>query len=215
MTTITGPVDPSSTAANAPQSREPTPSEENNNDEDNTPDDQDTDPDDQQDTDEDSTSDTDSDEQQNNDDNNTPHDPDDQQHTDANNKASAAMADQPNTHTKRTSTNDDPLPSLDPIAWAGINKRSEVSGAQRSHKPFWSRVFVAGYPQSPVQVGVNKDDFSTGDEPENMCVTCPEGGDVVCIGETHYGFCDEGCAEPRRLGEGMRCVGGRITGARG
>jgi hypothetical protein len=37
----------------------------------------------------------------------------------------------------------------------------------------------------------------------------------VCIRTTHYGFCDEGCAEPRRLKESMKCVDGKIYGARG
>ncbi|KAH4943402.1 hypothetical protein HBI70_190050 [Parastagonospora nodorum] len=213
LKTITRPVDSRSTATNAPQDPEPIPGEENNNEEDDTPRGPDTEPDDEQDSDEDSTSDTEPDKQQNNTENNTPHGSDDHQPTDEKKTASAAMADQPNTHTKRTSTND-ALPSFDPIAWASIDKRSETSGAQRGPRPLWSRVFVAGYPQSAAQVHADKDDFSTGNEPENMCVTCEAGGDVVCIGETHYGFCDEGCAEPRVLGRGMRCVDGRVTGVK-
>jgi hypothetical protein len=50
---------------------------------------------------------------------------------------------------------------------------------------------------------------------ETKCVTCQKGRDVVCIRTTHYGFCDEGCAEPRRLKESMKCVDGKIYGARG
>jgi hypothetical protein len=34
------------------------------------------------------------------------------------------------------------------------------------------------------------------------------------INGTHFGYCDEGCAEPRKLGEGMKCVDGRIFGVR-
>jgi hypothetical protein len=47
------------------------------------------------------------------------------------------------------------------------------------------------------------------------CVTCEKGRDLVCINGTHYGLCDEGCAEPRKLREGMKCVDGRIYGVRG
>ena len=45
------------------------------------------------------------------------------------------------------------------------------------------------------------------------CITCEKGRDVVCIGDKHFGFCDEGCVEKRRLGVGVRCVDGRIYGA--
>jgi hypothetical protein len=47
------------------------------------------------------------------------------------------------------------------------------------------------------------------------CVACKKGRSLVCINGTHYGYCDEGCAEPRKLREGMKCVDGRIYGARG
>jgi hypothetical protein len=43
-------------------------------------------------------------------------------------------------------------------------------------------------------------------------VTCPKGRDLVCIGKTHYGFCDEECAMPRRLKKGMQCADGKIFG---
>jgi hypothetical protein len=60
-----------------------------------------------------------------------------------------------------------------------------------------------------------QDDFTSGNEPEHVgCVECGKGRDIVCIGERHYGFCDEGCAEPRRLREGMKCVDGRVFGER-
>jgi hypothetical protein len=49
---------------------------------------------------------------------------------------------------------------------------------------------------------------------EDGCVTCEKGRSLVCVNGTHYGHCDEGCAEPRRLGEGMECVDGRVFGVR-
>jgi hypothetical protein len=49
---------------------------------------------------------------------------------------------------------------------------------------------------------------------EDGCVTCKKGRSLVCINGTHFGYCDEGCVEPRRLGEGMECVDGRVFGVR-
>jgi hypothetical protein len=49
---------------------------------------------------------------------------------------------------------------------------------------------------------------------EDGCVTCKKGRNLVCINGTHYGYCDEGCAEPRKLGDGMECVDGRVFGVR-
>ena len=58
-------------------------------------------------------------------------------------------------------------------------------------------------------------------EPQNVyakkgeeCVTCPKGRSLVCINGTHYGYCDEGCAEPRELKDGMKCVDGKIFGVK-
>jgi hypothetical protein len=47
------------------------------------------------------------------------------------------------------------------------------------------------------------------------CTRCEKGRDLVCIGTTQFGYCDEGCVEPRRLGEGMRCEDGKIFGVKG
>lgn len=103
------------------------------------------------------------------------------------------------------------------------SKRGEENSAQRRHKTFWSRLFVAAYPQTPVQIvrdedeAEDQDDFTHGNELENVkmeCVQCPKGRSIVCIDGGFYGYCDEGCAEPRKLKEGMKCVDGRIYGVR-
>jgi hypothetical protein len=46
------------------------------------------------------------------------------------------------------------------------------------------------------------------------CMTCEKGRNSVSINGTHFGYCDEGCVEPRRLGEGMERVDGRVFGVR-
>jgi hypothetical protein len=100
-------------------------------------------------------------------------------------------------------------------------KRGLERNAQRRRKKLWSRLFVAAYPQTPMQIVRNEDedqdDFTQGNEPENVkmrCVQCPKGRSIVCIDDEYYGYCDEGCAEPRKLKEGMKCVDGRIYGIR-
>jgi hypothetical protein len=52
------------------------------------------------------------------------------------------------------------------------------------------------------------------DRTKDGCVHCEKGKTLVCIHGTHFGYCDEGCVEPRKLGEGMKCVEGRIFGMR-
>jgi hypothetical protein len=52
------------------------------------------------------------------------------------------------------------------------------------------------------------------EESNEGCVYCEKGRSLVCINGTHFGYCDEGCAEPRRLAVGMKCVDGRIFGVR-
>jgi hypothetical protein len=118
---------------------------------------------------------------------------------------------------------------IDSVAWAGMDgalmtraKREIESSAQRRRKTFWSRLFVAAHPQTPMQIvrdedeDDDQDDFTHGNEPDvkMACVTCPKGRSIVCIDSGYYGNCDEGCAEPRKLKERMKCVDGRIYGAR-
>lgn len=47
---------------------------------------------------------------------------------------------------------------------------------------------------------------------QGACISCPKGRDIVCINATHFGYCDEGCVEPRRVKKGMKCVDGRMYG---
>lgn len=50
---------------------------------------------------------------------------------------------------------------------------------------------------------------------EGGCVERENGGDVMCVNRTHFGFCDEGYAQMRGLGKGMICVDGRMFSAEG
>lgn len=103
---------------------------------------------------------------------------------------------------------------------ADIKVRREASKATRRRStPLWYRFFAAAHPQ--IQLVEYKAMDDDDDEPDNVyvnkgenCITCEKGRDLVCIGETQYGHCDEGCVEPRRLGAGMKCVDGKIWGAK-
>jgi hypothetical protein len=106
---------------------------------------------------------------------------------------------------------------LDPLSLHISNnkaRRSEPNNASRRKTVYWSQFFALASPvyAERAQIVRDKDrDLEVSDRvDESKCVTCPKGGELVCIGTTHYGFCDEGCAEPRRLMEGARCVDGRI-----
>jgi hypothetical protein len=118
---------------------------------------------------------------------------------------------------------------VDSIAWAGMDgalvtrtNRGLESSAQRRHKMFSIRLFVAAYPQTPMQIVQDEDEdkdqnnftHGNGSDLKMECVQCPKGRSIVCIDGGYYGYCDEGCAESRKLKEGTKCVDGRIYGAR-
>lgn len=107
---------------------------------------------------------------------------------------------------------------LDPVAWDMTNpnaRRSESNNASRRKKAFWTQFFALASPAYPGRSQIVRDEDEeqeAGGGDESKCVVCPKGRDMVCIGKTHFGFCDEGCAEPRRLTKGTKCVKGRIHG---
>jgi hypothetical protein len=118
----------------------------------------------------------------------------------------------------------------DPIAWSGTDdalnhshaRRSEQNDRTPQRKPFWTRFFAAGLPQLPPSISQvapqmmrdeDEAEVEVGDD-GTECLKCPKNRDLVCINGTHYGFCDEGCVEARRLKDGMKCVEGRIYGVR-
>jgi hypothetical protein len=43
------------------------------------------------------------------------------------------------------------------------------------------------------------------------CVACDDDGDIVCIGDLHFGICNRQCATPQAVAEGMTCVGNSIV----
>jgi hypothetical protein len=100
------------------------------------------------------------------------------------------------------------------VAWADTDNtpKSRSKQVMKKQNRFWKHSFVAAHARERIE--------STGDGDEggkiekDDCMTCEAGRDVVCIGDTHYGYCDEGCAEPRKLKEGVKCVDGRIYGVR-
>jgi len=96
-------------------------------------------------------------------------------------------------------------------------RREANSAARRRSTPLWHRFFAAAHPLQIVRDG----DFDADDDDSEWyaktgeeCIACEKGRDVVCIGKMHFGYCDEGCVEPRRLGDGMKCVDGKIWGAK-
>ncbi|KAH7081514.1 hypothetical protein BKA63DRAFT_589043 [Paraphoma chrysanthemicola] len=127
------------------------------------------------------------------------------------------------------------ISDTDSKAWSSID---DVPGHNRQHeiqshhnaalkrKPFWTHFFAAALPQSPPSNAKSTpehihdaDDSASEaiirtDEHGKECITCPKYQDLVCINSTHYGHCDEGCVEPRRLRGATRCVGGRIFGVK-
>jgi hypothetical protein len=99
-------------------------------------------------------------------------------------------------------------------------RRDASSAARRRSTPLWHRFFAVAHPQS-VPRSVRDEDMETDDEVENLwakkgeeCITCEKGKDLICIGEAQFGYCDEGCVEPRILRAGMKCVDGKIWGAK-
>jgi hypothetical protein len=108
------------------------------------------------------------------------------------------------------------MPVHDPVGWAGIDDAlfSSISvpqNRQRDAAPMtrarpWGRLFVDAM---TVPHDFNTEDDNgrykeQGEGSEGMtagCITCPRGGDLVCINATHFGYCDEGCVEPRRVRE--------------
>ncbi|KAF1916199.1 hypothetical protein BDU57DRAFT_516165 [Ampelomyces quisqualis] len=121
---------------------------------------------------------------------------------------------------------------LDPVASAGMNNAhmtstergeelEQASGAEDERKAFWATMFARADPRShaPAQMVLDEDEAEDYQERKTKknkweCVQCDEGRDLVCINGTHFGFCDEGCPEPRRLKDGMKCVDGKIFRAR-
>lgn len=109
----------------------------------------------------------------------------------------------------------------DPVAWANTNgKRSITSDPlNTSRRSYRNYFFAHALPQAPMPPNAppqivrdeDEDAISKGEVDENKCVRCGKNhGDIICIGRTHYGYCDEVCAEPRRLYDGLKCVDGRI-----
>jgi hypothetical protein len=116
--------------------------------------------------------------------------------------------------------------TFDPVACAEHiphpHAKRSSNNAQPRSKPHFS-FFVAAHPQMHTkhqQIVRDEDEDEEYHRVEQSvkakeCVACKKGRSLVCINGTHYGYCDEGCAEPRKLREGMKCVDGRIYGARG
>lgn len=109
----------------------------------------------------------------------------------------------------------------DPVAWADTNgKRSKRdSTSNTSRRSYWNYLFTHALPQVPMPPNAppqivrdeDEDVILQGKVDERKCVQCgKDDGDIICIGKTHYGYCDEGCAEPRRLYKGLKCVKGRV-----
>jgi hypothetical protein len=102
---------------------------------------------------------------------------------------------------------------IDPIAWAGADNalmgREEKNNTYAGRKTIWSRFFAVAHSKQIVR---DLNEEATKDE--DQCSTYARGASLVCINGTHYGYCDEGCAAPRRLRDGTKCVQGRIYGAR-
>jgi hypothetical protein len=104
--------------------------------------------------------------------------------------------------------------TIELVAWSGadnaLDKRSKR--AVKNPNRFWKRFIVAAHLQEQIPVVVDGEGGGGNELEEDGCVTCDKGRDVVCIGDTHFGYCDEGCAEPRKLKDGVKCVDGRING---
>jgi hypothetical protein len=119
--------------------------------------------------------------------------------------------------------------SFDPVAWAEHiphpHAKRSSNNAQPRSKPHFSFFFVAAHPQVHTkhqQIVRDEDEDEEYHRLKNQasefknqaCVICEKRRSLVCINGTHYGYCDEGCAEPRKLRDGMKCVDGRIYGVR-
>jgi hypothetical protein len=110
-------------------------------------------------------------------------------------------------------------PALDPIAWSGMDgalegpsRRVEESAAPKRRRSIWQGFFVGAYAQQIVR---DEDEVFENDGIESEeCYMCAKGRSLVCINGTHFGYCDEGCAEPRKLRDGTKCVEGKMYGAR-
>jgi hypothetical protein len=118
--------------------------------------------------------------------------------------------------------------TLDPVVWAGMDgalmtkakrsaEREQESGAEIQRRVFCARIFPHAHPTRAQIVRDEDEDEEyqrrTTEWNESECVECEKGMEIVCINGTHVGFCDEGCAEPRELREGTKCVDGKIFGA--
>jgi hypothetical protein len=104
---------------------------------------------------------------------------------------------------------------IDPIGWVGTDNalmgRKKENNAYTGRKTIWSRFFAVAHSDQIVR-DLNEDEEATKDG--GQCYTCAKGASLVCINDTHYEYCDEGCAAPRKLRDGMKCVQGRIYGVR-
>jgi hypothetical protein len=108
---------------------------------------------------------------------------------------------------------------LEPIAWSGMDgalvsraRRAEENGVHKGRRSIWYGFFAGANAQQIVR---DKDEVFETDVAESQeCCMCEKGRSLVCINGTHFGYCDEGCAEPRELREGMKCVEGKIYGAK-
>ncbi|KAH7091284.1 hypothetical protein FB567DRAFT_589180 [Paraphoma chrysanthemicola] len=130
-------------------------------------------------------------------------------------------------HIPTSDTDNIALPDINNVL--GQSRRHQIQShrnAAPKGKPFWTHFFVAALPQSPLSKAKSTpehirdldDSDSEAIIPTNEygkeCITCPKNQDLVCINDTHYGHCDEGCVDPRRLRAGTKCVGGRIFGVK-
>lgn len=111
------------------------------------------------------------------------------------------------------------MPIDDPVGWAGVDDAlfTSISVPQNQHRDAalttqarpWGRIFVGAM---RVPRNFDAEDYEGRNEEHGECISCRKGRDIVCINATHFGYCDEGCVEPRRVKKGMKCVDGRMYG---